>query len=161
MLHPLRAISQSPPAVFRCRVGRTGKHSLWFRHPGFPAERFKSGIKSINIVAEIRADAEETRRLQDMLKGFTVRTRCAGGCLAQVIDVYQVWRGYQGDYMAERWDRACPGKLHHFEIKKMDGGLTMRLLSLSGSSSIPLLKSTKPVMIAIVRRLWHCYRSNV
>ena len=75
-------------------------------------------IESINIIAEIGADAEETRRLQVMLKGFTVRTRCAEGGLAQVIDVHEVWRGYQCEYMAERWDGACPRKLHHFEIKK-------------------------------------------
>ena len=75
-------------------------------------------IESINIVAEIGVDAEGTRKIQDMLKGFTIRTRCAEGGLAQVIDVYEVWRGYQGEYMAERWDRACPGKLNHIEIKK-------------------------------------------
>ena len=75
-------------------------------------------IESISTVADIGADSEETRRLQDMLKGFTIRKRCAESGLAQVIDVYEVWRGYQGQYVAERWDRACPGKLNHFEIKK-------------------------------------------
>ena len=75
-------------------------------------------IESIKIVTDIGADFEKIRRLLDMLKGFTIRTRCAEGGPAGDVDVYGVGSHCQGEYFAGRWNRASPGEINPFEIKK-------------------------------------------
>ena len=67
---------------------------------------------------DIKADFEKIRRLQDMLRGFNIRTRCAEGGLVQDVDVFGVGSYFQGEYIAGRWDRVSPRELNPFEIKK-------------------------------------------
>ena len=116
----------------------------------------KVEIESIRIVANIGADFEDARGLQDMLKGFNIRPRCAEGCLAQDVDVNEVGAVVRVDISREDGIEPVRESSTPSRSGYRDGGSTMRLLKLSRSSRMPLLESMKLVITAIVQRIWYC-----